>query len=65
MVVSVKLPDLPVTVIVWVPVVALLLAVNVTTLVLVAGFVPNDAVVPDAMPVADKVTLPVNPPDGW
>ena len=60
-VVSVKLPDLPVTVIVYVPVVALLLAVKVRTLVLVAGLVPNAAVTPEPMPVADRVTLPVNP----
>ena len=61
MVVSVKLPDLPVTVIVYVPVVALLLAVKVRTLVLVAGLVPNAAVTPEPMPVADRVTLPVKP----
>ena len=60
----VKLPDTPCTVIVKVPVVALLLAVNVRTLVLVAGFVPNDAVTPDPMPVADRVTPLVNPPVG-
>ena len=45
-----------------VPVFAVLLAVNVRTLVLVAGFVLNDAVTPDPMPVADRVTLPVKPP---
>ena len=43
-VVSLKLPETPCIVIVNVPVVALLLAVSVSTLVLVAGFVPNDAV---------------------
>ena len=42
-VVSLKLPETPCIVIVNVPVVALLLAVSVRTLVLVAGFVPNDA----------------------
>lgn len=57
-------PDTPCTVIVKVPVVALLLAVNVRTLVLVAGLVPNDALTPDPMPVADRVTLPVKPPVG-
>jgi len=41
-----------------------LLAVNVRTLVLVAGFVPNDAVTPDRIPVADRVALPVKPPVG-
>ena len=60
-VVSVRVPDLPVTVIVYVPVVALLLAVKVRTLVLVAGLVPNAAVTPEPMPVADRVTLPVKP----
>jgi len=44
-----------------VPVRALLLAVNVSTLELVVGFVPNDAVTPDPNPVADSVTLPLNP----
>ena len=63
-VVWLKVPDVPCTVIVKVPVVAELLAVNVRTLVFVAGFVPNDAVTPDPMPVADRVTLPVKPPVG-
>jgi hypothetical protein len=43
------------------PVRALLAAVNVTMLVFVAGFVPNEAVTPDPIPVADRVTLPLNP----
>ena len=64
MVVWVRLPDVPCTVIVNVPVVAELLAVSVRTLVFVAGFVPNDAVVPLPMPVAESVTLPAKPPDG-
>jgi hypothetical protein len=51
-------------VIVTVPVVALLLAVKVTTLVDVAGLVENDAVVPLAIPLADSVTLPAKPPVG-
>ena len=63
-VVWLKPPDTPCTVIVKVPVVALLLAVNVSTLVLVVGLVLNDAVRPDPMPVADNVTLTVNPPVG-
>ena len=46
-------------VIVDVPSVAVLLAVNVKTLVAVAGFVPNAAATPVGMPDADKVTLPV------
>ena len=60
-VVADKLPDVPFTVIVYVPVVALLLAVKVRTLVLVAGLVPKAAVTPEPMPVADRVTLPVKP----
>lgn len=63
-VVWLKLPDTPFTVIVKVPVVALLLAVSVRTLVLVAGFVLNVAVTPDPMPVADRVTPLVKPPAG-
>jgi hypothetical protein len=47
-----------------VPTVAVLLAVNVTLLVEVVGFVPNVAVTPDGNPDADKLTLPVNPPEG-
>ena len=45
-----------------VPVVAVLLAVNVSTLVPVVGFVPNVAVTPLGRPEAARVTLPVNPP---
>jgi len=54
----------PCIVIVKVPVLAELLAVSVRTLDDVAGFVPNDAVVPLPIPVADNVTAPVKPPDG-
>lgn len=60
-VVWVRLPEMPVMVTVAVPLVAVLLAVNVSTLVLVAGFVPNDAVTPVGKPDADSVTLPVKP----
>ena len=63
-VVCVKLPDVPVIVIVDDPVVAVLLAVNVNVLVPVAGFVPNAAVVPAPIPAAESVTAPVNPPVG-
>src|SRR5271163_3777770 len=45
-----------------VPVVAELLAVSVSTLVPVVGFVPNAAVTPLGRPDAARVTLPVNPP---
>ena len=63
-VVCVRLPDLPVIVMVRVPVAAELLAVNVTVLDDVAGFGLNAAVVPLPMPDAERVTLPVKPPDG-
>jgi hypothetical protein len=46
-----------------VPAVAVALAANVTTLVPVVGFVPKVAVTPDGKPEADKLTLPVNPPE--
>ena len=65
MVVLLRLPDAPCTVIVNVPVVAELLAVSVRVLVDVAGFVPNVAVVPVPMPVAVSVTLLAKPPEGW
>jgi len=60
----VSVPEVPVIVTVAVPVVAVLLAVNVTTLVDVVGLVPKLAVTPLGRPEADKLTLPVNPPDG-
>ena len=56
-----KLPDLPVTVSVAVPVVAVLLAVSVNVLVLAALLGLNDAVTPLGRPDADKLTLPVKP----
>ena len=64
LVVCVKLPEVPVTVTVTDPVAALLLAVNVTVLVPVAGFGLNPAVTPPGRPEADRLTLPVNPFDG-
>src|SRR5215510_8672444 len=63
-VVCVSEPEVPVTVTVAVPVVAVLLAVRVKTLVDVVGFVPKLAVTPAGSPDADKVTLPVKPPEG-
>ena len=60
-VVLVKLPDVPVIVTVAVPVVAVLLAASVNTLVLLAGFVENEAVTPVGSPDADRFTLPLNP----
>lgn len=59
-----RVPETPVTVTVAVPVVAVLLAVKVRTLVDVVGLVPNAAVTPAGNPEADKVTLPVKPPEG-
>lgn len=61
-VVAVKLPEVPVIVTVADPVVAVLLAVRVSTLVPVVGLVPNAAVTPLGRPDAARVTLPVNPP---
>jgi hypothetical protein len=58
---AVRLPDVPVMVTVDVPVVAVLLAVSVSTLVPVVGFVPNAAVTPLGRPEAASVTLPANP----
>ena len=51
-------------VIVDVPVVAVVLAVKVRTLVEVVGLVPNEAVTPEGRAEFESVTLPVNPPLG-
>jgi len=59
---AVREPDVPLIVTVNVPAVAVLLADSVSTLVLVVGLVPNDAVTPLGRPEAARVTLPVNPP---
>ena len=58
------MPEVPVTVIVLVPVVAVLLAVKVSTLVEVVGLVPNVAVTPLGRAEVDSVTEPVKPLDG-
>lgn len=58
------LPDVPTIVTVAAPVVAEELAVNVTTLVLVAGFGLNAAVTPVGRPVVENVTLPLKPFSG-
>jgi hypothetical protein len=39
----------------------LMLAVNVSTLLPVVGFIPNDAVTPLGRLAAERLTLPVNP----
>jgi len=61
-VVADNVPDVPVIVTVEDPVAAVLLAVRVSTLLPVVGFVPNEAVTPLGRPDAASVTLPVNPP---
>jgi len=58
---SVRFPDLPVMVIVTVPVVALRLADKVKVLEPVVGSGLKEAVVPLRMPEADKVTPELNP----
>jgi len=63
-VVCVSVPEVPVTVIVEVPVVAVELAVNVRTLLPVVGLVPNAAVTPEGRAEFDNVTEPVKPPEG-
>jgi len=57
----VRLPEVPVTVTVRVPVAAVLLAVSVNVLVEAAGFGLNDAMTPLGRPDADRLTLPLNP----
>ncbi len=57
-------PDVPVTVMVLVPVVAVLVAVKVRTLVDVVGLVPNEAVTPLGRVEVESDTDPVKPPDG-
>jgi hypothetical protein len=56
-----KLPDVPVIVTMEVAVVAVLLAESVSVLVLVVPLGLNDAVTPLGKPLADKLTLPLNP----
>jgi len=59
-----RVPEDPVTVAVYVPGVAELLAISVITLVFVVGFGLNEAVTPPGRLDAAKLTLPVNPPWG-
>ena len=61
--VAVRLPEVPVTVKVYCPMAAELLAVTVSVLVLfpVAGFGEKDAVTPVGSPETERLTLPVNP----
>ena len=59
---AVVLPEVPVTVTVKAPVVAVLLAVSVSTLELVEDAGLKAAVTPLGSPDTVKATLPVNPP---
>ena len=54
--------EVPVIVTVDVPIVAVLLAISVSTLLPVVGLVPNAAVTPLGRPDTVRVALPVNPP---
>jgi hypothetical protein len=63
-VVWLNVPDVPVIVIDDVPVVAVELAVKVTTLLPVVGFVPKLAVTPAGRADVERDTLPVKPPLG-
>ena len=60
-VVAVSVPDVPVTVTIVGPVVAVLLAVNVSVLLPVAGLGLNAAVTPFGSADVLKVTLPLKP----
>lgn len=55
-----NVPEAPVIVTVDVPAIAVALAVNVTMLEPVVGFVPNAALTPAGSPEAARVTLPAN-----
>jgi hypothetical protein len=59
-----KPPEVPLTVTVTVPVLAVVLAVSVKTLVLAVLVGLKDAVTPPGNPEADRATVPVNPPCG-
>ena len=63
-VLCVRVPLVPVTVTVVVPVVAELLAVNVRVLVVVVLEGLNPAVTPEGNPEADRLTLPLKPLTG-
>lgn len=54
-------PDVPVTVRLYDPAAAVLLAVRVNWLLFVVGFVENELVTPLGRPDTARVTLPVNP----
>ena len=60
-----RLPEVPVTVTVEVPMAAVPIADKVKMLADVAGFVPKLALTPLGKPEAVKFTLPLNPFKGW
>ena len=64
-VVAVRLPDVPVIVIVGEPGTAEALVVSVNVLEFVVGFGENDAVTPLGKPDTARFTLPVNPYCGF
>ncbi len=57
-----KLPEVPVMVMVAVPVAAVLDALSVSVLALVVELGLNEAVTPLGKPEAESATLPLNPP---
>jgi hypothetical protein len=59
--VPVKLPDVPVTVTVEVPIAAVPVAVRVRRLAVVAGFVPKTALTPFGSPATTRFTVLLNP----
>ncbi len=59
---AVKLPETPVTVISYDPGAAELLAVKVSRLEELVGFVPKETVRPAGSPVTDRLTWPEKPP---
>lgn len=59
--VTVRLPEVPVTVNVLCPIVAELLAIKVIVLLPVVGLGVKDAVTPLGRPDTERLTLPVNP----
>lgn len=61
-VVALRVPEVPVIVIGYVPATVVDATANVKTLVVVVGLVPNVAVTPVGRPDAARVTLPVNVP---
>ena len=60
---ALRVPEIALMVMVDLPTAAALLAVNVKRLEPVAGLVAKAAVTPLGKPIADRVTLPVKPPN--